>query len=301
VTDPLPEGFSSPNGQKELSFDVGTLDPGQSKPLQVTWRADKRGKFINKAFATSSNAGKAESQAPTTIVQGGVKITKITKDKSLFINRAATYQIEVANTGDVDLTGLVVTDKAAPETVIATAENASVTGTTATWKLGTLPAGQKKALQIKILSKVPGRFTDTATVSTDQGLGDSAQDFSEWRGVTGVLLEMVDDPDPIQVGETTKFTVRVTNQGSSIDISNLNIVATLPPELEIVPNTVSDGGVVDGKKITWPVAPRVAPRAVVTRTYIVKGVTAGDARTKISITTSMRPEPIESIESTTVY
>ncbi len=301
VTDPVPEGFSSPNGEKELSFDVGNLEPGQSKSLQVALRADKRGKFINKALAASSNAGKAEDQVPTTIVQGGIKITKVTKDKDLFINRSANYDIEVSNTGDIDLTGVIVTDNAAPETVIAAAEGASVSGSTATWNLGTLAAGQKKALAVKVLSKVPGRFTDTASVTTDQGLKDSAQDYSDWKGVTGVLLEVLDDPDPIQVGETSKYTVRVTNQGASIDIADLNIVATLPPELELVPNTVTDGGVVDGKTITWPTTAKVGPKAAVTHTYVAKGVKAGDARTRVAITTSMRKEPIVNYESTTVY
>ena len=75
----------------------------------------------------------------------------------------------VSNTGDVDLTGVVVTDTAAPETVIATAEGATVSGTTATWNLGTLKAGEKKNLTVKVLSKVPGRFCDTASVTSDPG------------------------------------------------------------------------------------------------------------------------------------
>jgi uncharacterized repeat protein (TIGR01451 family) len=301
VTDPVPEGFSSATGQKELSFNVGDLPAGASKPLQVTLRADKRGKICNKALATSGNAGKAESEVCTTIVQAGIKIEKKTDNAELFINRAGAYDIVVSNTGDVDLTGVVVTDTAAPETVIAAAEGATVTGSTATWNLGTLKAGEKKNLTVKILSKVPGRFCDTASVTCAQGLKDSAQACTLWKGVTGVLLEMVDDPDPIQVGETSKYTVRVTNQGSTMDISDLNIVTTLPAELDVVPGTVSDGGVVNGKTITWPAVPRVAPKAFVVRTYVAKAVKAGDARSKVAITTSMRKEPIEKFESTTVY
>jgi uncharacterized repeat protein (TIGR01451 family) len=301
VTDPVPDGFSSASGEKEIRFDVGDLDAGASKPLQVTLRAEKRGKICNTANATSANAGKAQSEACTTIVEGGIKITKSTPDKNLFVNRAANYTIEVSNTGDYDLTGVVVTDTAASETVIATAEGASVTGSTATWNLGTLPAGGKKSLTIKIISKVPGHYTDTASVTTEQGLRDSAQDYTEWRGVTGVLVEMVDDPDPIQVNETSTYTVRVTNQGSTIDISDLKIVVSLPPELELVPNTVSEGGTVQGNTITWPTVERVAPKASVVRTYIAKGVKAGDARTKVAVTTRARQEPIEKFESTTVY
>jgi uncharacterized repeat protein (TIGR01451 family) len=301
VTDPVPEGFSAASGQKELSFNVGDLAAGASKVVQVTLRADKRGKFCNKAFASSSNGGKVDAEACTTVVQAGLKIEKKTDNAELFINRAASYDIVVSNTGDVDLTGVVVTDTAASETVIATAEGATVSGTTATWNLGTLRAGEKKNLSVKVLSKVPGRFCDTASVTSTMGLKDSAQACTVWKGVTGVLLEMVDDPDPIQVGETSKYTIKVTNQGSTIDIKDLAIVATLPDELDVVPNTTTDGGVVRGKTITWPVVSTVSPKGTVTRTYTVKALKTGDARSKVAITTSLRKEPIEKFESTTVY
>ena len=301
VTDPVPEGFSSTTGQKELSFGVGNLPAGASKLVQVALRADKRGTICNKAFASSSNAGKAEAEVCTTVVQAGIKIEKKTDNAEVFINRTASYDIVVSNPGDVPLTKVVVTDTAAAETVIAAADGATVSGSTATWNLDTLKAGEKRTLSVKILCKVPGRFCGTASVTCAQGLKDSAQACTLWKGVTGVLVEMGDAPDPIQVGETSKFTVRVTNQGSTMDMRDLNIVATLPAELEVVPGSVSDGGVVSGKTITWPIVSKVAPKTSVIRNYTAKAVKAGDARSKVSITTSMRKEPIENFESTTVY
>lgn len=280
---------------------VGDLAPAASKTLPITLKAEKRGKFVNKAVAASSNAGKAEAQAPVTVVQAALKIEKTTKDKDLFVNRTAAYDIVVSNPGDIDLNGVVVTDTAAPETVIATAEGAAVTGSKAVWNLGTLKAGDKKNLAVKILSRSPGKFTNRASVTTTEGPQETAQDWTEWKGVTGVLLEMVDETDPIQVGETSKFTIRVSNQGTSQNVSDLSIVATLPAELDAVPGTVSDAGVVKGKTITWPVVTSVGPKASVTRTYTVKGLKAGDARSVVAITTATRKEPIEKFESTTVY
>jgi hypothetical protein len=45
----------------------------------------------------------------------------------------------------------------------------------------------------------------------------------------------------------------------------------------------------------------VGPKTSVSRSYIAKGVAVGDARSKASITTSLRKQPIEQVESTTVY
>jgi len=301
VTDTVPDELSSPDNQKQLTFQVGDLAPGASKSIPVVLKTMKRGKAVNVAAAVASNVQKVTAEAPTTIVQSAVKITKATQDHELFINRAAAYDIEVSNTGDTRLTGVVVTDNAAAETVIATAEGASVSGTTATWNVGELQPGEKKAFNVKVLSKTPGKFTDTASVTTTEGPRDSAQDYTTWRGVTGVLLQLEDETDPIQVGETTKYTIRVSNQGSTTALSQVKISAQIAPELELVPGTLSDGGVADGKGITWPVIPTLDAKGAVTRTYIVKGVKAGDARSSVSITTMTRQEPIVRFESTTVY
>jgi uncharacterized repeat protein (TIGR01451 family) len=301
VTDTVPEGLSSAGGQRQLTFDVGDLAPGAAKTIPVPLKADKRGKVCNKATVASSDGAKADSEVCTTIVQAGVKVTKTAKDKTTFVNRAASYEILVENTGDTDLSGVVLTDTSAEPTVIATAEGATVNANTAIWNIGELKAGTKQTFTVKVISRTPGRFCDTASVTTAQGVISSAQDCTEWRGVTGVLLEFSDNPDPIQVGETSSYTIRVTNQGTTSDIADLQIVVVLPAELDVVPGTVSDGGTVDGKTITWPAVPNLAPKGVVARTYIAKGLKSGDARSKAAITTTQRKQPIEQFESTTIY
>lgn len=299
VTDPAVEGLTSTTGQGEVTINVGDLAPGASKVIPVTFKADKRGKVCNKALAASSNAGKVDATACTTIVQAGLKIEKTTKDKELLINRTASYDIVVSNTGDTDLTGVVVTDTAAAGTTIVSADGGTVTGNTASWNLGTLAAGAKKNLTVKVLSRTPGKFCDIASVTSVEGLKDSAQDCSNWRGVSGVLIEMVDDPDPIQVGEITTFTLRVTNQGLTSDIENVNIKANFTDLMDAT--TASGGGTISGKSVTFPTVPRIAPKQAVTYTIIGKALKAGDHRMQIDVTTKDREKPITKDESTTIY
>lgn len=299
VTDTVPDGLSHTSGQRELSFQVGDLNPNQSRSVPLTLKADRRGRVCNAAVASSSNAGRVNAEACTTIVQPGLRIVKTTQDNQLLINRAATYSIVVSNIGDVPLTDVVVTDTPAPETTIAAAEGATSSGSSATWNLGQLNAGEQKQLTVKVLSAVPGRFCNTATVATAQGLRESAEACSEWIGVTGVLVEVVDDPDPIQVGETTTFTVRVTNQGRTRDIENLNVKSTFAEQLE--PTAASGGGTLSGRTVTWPTVQRLAPKQSVTYTIVGRAVRAGDHRMETQVTTSERNVPITELESTTVY
>ena len=302
VTDTVPDGLTAPDGQKTITFNAGDLAPGQSKTFPVTLKAgEKRGNFCNVAVATSSNAEKVEAKACTDVVKHFLNITKTTSDKSLLIGKVASYTITVTNPGDRKQTGVVVTDTAAAGTTIVEAVGGSVAGGVATWNVGDVAPGDTKTLTVKIQSRAPGNFCNTAKVSSAQGASNTAQACSEWLGVTGVLVEMVDDPDPIPTGDVTTFTARVTNQGSTADSNDVLLKVKLPDELELVAGSASGNPTISGKTITWPAVKSLAPKATITQTWKVKGVKVGDARTILEVTTSSRSNAIEEVESTTVY
>ena len=117
-------------------------------------------------------------------------------------------------------------------------------------------------------------------------------------GISALLLEKADNPDPIQVGENTTYTVKVTNQGTADD-TNIKMVVEFPAEID--PVSASNGGVVDGTKVTFPAYPRLAPKAAFEYTITAKGVKVGDARVNFIRTSDGIPAPTSAEESTRVY
>jgi uncharacterized repeat protein (TIGR01451 family) len=298
VTDQVPDGLKDESGKSELVFNIGDLGPNQSKQFPVTLKSTKRGQICNVAIAKSSNAGEVRAEACTTAALVSLKITK-EGDKQQLIGRTATYTIVVTNDGDVDMNDLKVTDTAPDACTIVSADGATVNGKTAVWDLPSLAKGTQKTYEVKLTTRTAGNLCNTATLDTAKGIQFKAEACTEWIGVTGVLVELVDDPDPIQVGETTTFTIRVTNQGSTRDITEMNLKAIFRDEID--PMNPSGGATIDGKTVTWPMTPRIGPKQTVTFTVVGKGLKAGDHRLEIQVTTQARQNPIQSFESTTVY
>ena len=295
VTDAVPTGMSHASGKGEFSFDVGDLAPGQSKPLAVTFKANQRGKVCNTATANSSNAGKVSDDACTTVLVPGLKVEK-TGTKEQILGRNADYEIVVRNTGDTTLQNVTVSDTAPVETSIVTAPGATLSGNKATWTIASLASGAKATQSVKLTSKTAGTHCNTVTASSG-ALSDSAKACTLWKGIAAVLLEVVDDPDPIQVGENTTYTIRVLNQGFA-DIHNAKIVATFGEQ--ITPVSTAQGSV-SGKSVNFPVVAKLAAKQTVTYTITVKGASVGDSRNKVVLTAEELKTPVDEEESTTVY
>lgn len=293
VTDKYPAGLG---GVSEKTFNVGDLAPGQSRTIPVKLKASERGRHCNVAVATASNTATVQDDACTTVVKPGLKLVKTGSEKQ-FVNKQATYKIVASNTGDTELTGVVVTDTAPPQTKFVSAPGATVSGNTATWNVGSLKPGENKEFSVVLTSSQSGRWCNVASVNTTQGLRENAEACTTWIGVSAILVEVVDDPDPILVGETTVYTIRLTNQGNA-DLTN---VTTLAQFLKEITPISTQGGTIEGKTVKFPVVPRIAPKQSVTYTITGKGVEIGDHRLKVIINEDSLLTPVVEEESSRVY
>ena len=299
VTDAVPNGLVHNSGQPSLSFTVGDLTPGESKSLPVTFTAKQRGRVCNVAVATSANAARVQAEACTVITEPRIEIQK-SGVKEQYTNKKAEYNIVVANTGDVPISNVTVTDTAPANTSIVAAPGAAVSGNQAVWQIPTLEAGERKTFSVTLTSSLAGEHCNSATVVTAEGLNGASTACTVWRGYAGLLLEMIDTVDPIQIGEETDYVITITNQGSADD-TNINTVMQFPPEVQPLLASGDSVGRIDGQTVTFAPYPRLAPKQAIRWTIKAKGISAGDARTKVYYTSDLIKPSVSKEESTHVY
>lgn len=298
VTDNVPDGLEHVSGQKTLTFKLGTIQPCETKRINVSFCASKRGKVCNTIQVTACNANPVSCQACLCICKCAVELYK-TGPKEVQIGKNAEYQITVVNSGDKPLTEVVITDNAPIQTSIVEAKGASVCGNQAVWKLRELKPGEKQSFGIVLTTCTPGYFCNRVNVDDCQGCTACAEACTRWKGraALGVCIEEAEGS--VCVGEPVNYTVRVMNQGSEED-TNLKVVVNLPIEIAPVSASGPTPGQVSGQVITFAPVQIIGPgQALLFRVtgQAKKSTGSGDARVKVEVSSDSIKTPIVQEES----
>jgi len=128
-------------------------------------------------------------------------------------------------------------------------------------------------------------------------LNDSATVCTLWKGIPAVTFELVDNPDPIQIGESATYTIRIVNQGSA-DIHNVKVAVTFD---DLMLPIRAPQGTVTGQLVPFPVVATIGAKQSVTWTIVAKGTAAGDSRSKIQLSCDELKTPVTREESTMIY
>ncbi|MDA7866619.1 DUF11 domain-containing protein [Verrucomicrobia bacterium] len=300
VIDQMDEGISS-NGQQQLSFDIGTLEPGQTRQVSVNAQAARTGTFTNRVQVTSAQGVTAEDEVTTRVLSPALQIS-CEAPSVRFIGRPVEVCFNVTNPGNaiaenVFIEGLI------PEggSVRGVTEGGRVAGDRIRWNLGALAPGENKTVCAQVVFGVGGNFRLAGQAQADciDPVGTACE--TEIKGVPGVLLEVIDIEDPIEVGSTDTYEIAVTNQGTAFD-SNISIVCTLEPSQEFVSATgATQGTEVEPLIVKFVPLPSLAPKQTARWRVVVKAVARESVRFKVSLTTDQISRPVEETEATNQY
>lgn len=298
VTDSLPDGIEHESGLKTLTFKLGSLEPCQTKTVNFCATAVKRGKHTNNIVVNACNADSVSCNWTTCVCCCAIECSKV-GPKEQNIGKNADYQITVTNTGDKPLTDVVVSDCAPSSTSIVAANGAQVQGNNAVWRLKELKPGEKVSFTITLTTCVPGCFTNRVNVTNCQGCPAACEYTTRWKGRPALNVCVVETEDPICIGETTSYNISIVNQGSEAD-SNVAVTVKFPAELAPLSATGDSAGTVDGQTVTFAPVKNFGARQTLKYRVDAKGVSSGDARVLVEVSSDSIKTPIVQQESTIV-
>lgn len=303
IRDMLPAGVTTSDGKSgTIEFPVGTLAPGASAERSYMMKAGKTGSYTNTAKAMADGGLTADASASTTVRQPVLAITKDCPGTVVAAGgRTIVYGITVTNTGDAPAAMTMLEDPVPAGTTFTSAtDGGALQGSVVVWNLGTLAPKASKKVSMTVTPTGLGTVNNTATAKATCAAPVSASCKTEVRGVPGVLLEVVDNPDPIVAGATSTYTIRVTNQGQ-INITNIKVKLECEDTASIVSNTGATPGNVAGRVINFAPVATLASGGRAEWTVVLKALKADDHRLAVEMICDQIQRPVNETESTTFF
>jgi uncharacterized repeat protein (TIGR01451 family)/fimbrial isopeptide formation D2 family protein len=300
----LPAGVTTAAGETKVEFPPFDLGPGETREFTIDARASGAGSFTNTA-TVSSGTLTDQASATTKVTACVLALVKKADRRDHKLGRPTTFTLTVNNTGDADAQNTMLEDTVpAGMQFVSATDGGVLQGATVVWNLGTIPAGGTKTVTLTLSANGAGAYTNTATARAYCCKDASASDQVEYAGVAAILLEVVDAPDPIEVGGQTTYTIDVTNQGTAED-TNIVVGATLAEQQKLVSvDTAGAKGVqhtASGQTVKFAAVPVLKAGERISYKIVVEATAVGDVRFAVELKTDQLTTTVNETESTNQY
>ncbi len=300
VMDNLPSGMTSASGTANMRINVGDLAPGDSKTYKFMAKAQKTGSYKNMANAMGTGLEAESETVNIAVVQPKLDITTM-GPKNEYIKRRVSYSAMVKNTGNATSANTtLIANIPSGVTDVQANMSGQVAGSRITWKLGDLGQDQSRTVSFSYVPNQPTTLVNTAMV-----MGDCADEVSDTvrtqvTGIAAILLEVIDELDPVQVGGTETYLITVTNQGSA-PATNVKINCMLEDSMEYLSTSGVTSGTLRGSTVAMNPVASIAPGQKVSWEVNVKATKPGDVRFKVTMDSDQLTRNVEETEASNFY
>lgn len=301
----LPPGLSHPAGNS-LEYEIGTLEPQESRTLELSLTAAQAGPVRNVISVQGDGQAEAEGIWESEIIAPALAV-KIDGPKHRYLEKKATYNVSVGNPGTAAAKEVELVAYVPQGMKFIEADNFGEfdeQAGTVHWLLEELPAGETGTVTLTAVAVESGQQSLRVQGSTSGGLTDQTSQDVTVEGVAAILFQLVDLEDPIEVNGETSYEIRVVNQGSKA-ATNVRLVALIPQHLQAISAEGPARHIIDQpadtQRVLFDPLPQLAPKADATYLVKVKALQAGDARLRVQVLTDDMELPVTKEESTRVY
>jgi uncharacterized repeat protein (TIGR01451 family) len=297
----VPEGLTHEAGP-EIEYEVGSLNPNESRELELELTAAKAGSVVNMLVVRGDGNLIAEDRREVEVIAPALEVA-LNAPKRRFLDRPATYTVTVSNPGTAPAKEVELVTYLPKGLEFVSANNAGQydpqTGAVY-WLLEELPPQQTGSVTLTTLAIEAGEQVLRIEGSAQQGVSVKQEQPVVVEGVAAILFQLADVNDPIEVGSDTAYEIHVINQGSKA-ATNVQLAAEIPGELKFLSAEGPTQHRQEGQRVVFESLPSLAPKADTTYRVKVQGQAPGDLRIRVLLLTDDMRTPVTKEESTQVF
>ncbi len=297
----LPNGIKTLKGNSTISLPIGDIMPNAVKNYNLKLRANKVGVYETKLVAVAKDGIKANADMKIVVGKPNLMLTA-NAPKKRFVGNKIRYKMELKNSGN-SIARDVTAKMNFPNGVVFNSANEGgrAGGNMVNWKLGSLEPGEQKTIEA-VLVGTKIMTLRTSIVADSKGSSPLTKKMvTNVDGIPALLLELSDINDPVFIGETETYVIKVSNQGS-LAAKNVVISCDLEDSMEYVRST---GPTIKRSLAKWKLVFRplasLAPNSVATWRVTVKALKEGDVRFRVNLMSDHLTRPAYENESTNFY
>lgn len=300
VTDTLPSGLYGPERSNNvITHRIDMLAPGETRVIDVPVKAAIRGEWDNRANAFSTQKIQANASAHVSIVESKIAITK-TGPADAFLFSNATYDITLVNEGLTPVENLRLSDEIPAGTrCMSATDDGRISGNTVTWLIPRIAPNEVVRRQVVLSGQKQGVLTANAIARFAGSRFVQAAATTTWEGAPGVLTEVVDDADPVQVGSNVTYTIKITNQSTLRELSG-DATFDLAPNMRFVEISKNIRADFFGQRITVRNV-NLKPRGTLTFKIVARAAEPGLGGIRFEFGAGVLPRSVVKEEATYAY
>ncbi|MEQ1907004.1 MAG: hypothetical protein ABL888_22660, partial [Pirellulaceae bacterium] len=201
---------------RDLEYPIGTIPPGKSKEVTLNLTAAEAGRFRNVVMVTGAGNLQAQHEIDMEVVAPKLQ-GNIQGPNRRFLKREATHTFTATNSGSAAATNVDIAAKLPRGVQFVSANNRGqydAGSHSIYWSLAELTPGQTAEVAITTLPIETGNHEVEFRATADLQQSVSTRQQLAIEHLVDVYFEIDDVDDHIEVGGTTRYRIRIVNQGT---------------------------------------------------------------------------------------
>ncbi|MFW5639858.1 MAG: PRC-barrel domain-containing protein [Thermodesulfobacteriota bacterium] len=299
ITEDFPKALKVEKDKEKVDLTLDRLDSGETVERRVSINADEQARYEGRATASTDQL-EVKSDTDSIVIMKPELDVSIDGPREDYLGRPIQYHVRVENTSDAPALDTVVTLNSGDNLNNMSVSRQKMERDGNQFMIGKLEAGESREFSVSFDAEEPGKVTNTVTAKAYCAEEKSQEIATDILGIPAVRVEMIDRTDPVKVGDTTTYEIRVKNQGSAEDL-NVSLNGTLPEEMEFVSGEGDTKVTGNGQNVKFAKVDSLPPGEVISWDVQAKATETGRTKFRLELTSDANKRPVVEMEPTTLF